>query len=108
MQIIMLPLKIISVPLIIIIGESHINENTKSTLLLLLAFLYNNLLGFAARFLVLLLSVPLGILSTIIIGASFLIYLITINIYVKRKIEINITIYIMLNLIAFLIGAFLN
>lgn len=108
MQIIMLPLKIISVPLIIIIGESHINENTKSTLLLLLAFLYNNLLGFATKFLVLLLSVPLGILSTIIIGASFLIYLITINIYVKRKIDINITIYVMLNLIAFLIGAFLN
>lgn len=107
MQLLLLPLKIISIPLIIIVGESHIDEKKKTILLLILAFLYNNLLGLVAWFAMSLLSMALTILSIIIIGVMFFAYLITINIYVKRKIEINNIIYIMLNVTAFLIGLFL-
>lgn len=108
MQILMLPLKIISIPLIIIIGESRLNEKTKTIMLLVLTFLYNNLLGFATYFSMFLISFLQSILAIIIIGFSILMYLVTINIYVKRKIDINTIIYTMLNLTAFLTGLFLN
>lgn len=108
MQILIFLLKIISIPLIIIIGESHIDEKIKSIVLLLLAFLYNNFLGSATWFSTFLLSVSSSLLSIIFIGFLLLIYLIAINIYVKRKIDINIILYIMLNVTAFLTGIFLN
>ena len=107
MQILILPLKIISIPLIIIIGESNIDEKTKTIALLILAFVYNNLLGFASWFLIILISASISIFSMIIIGFIFLIYLITINVYIKRKLDINITIYIILNITAFLTGILL-
>ena len=107
MQILILPLKIISIPLIIIIGESNIDEETKTIALLILAFVYNNLLGFASWFLIILISASISIFSMIIIGFIFLIYLITINVYIKRKLDINITIYIILNITAFLTGILL-
>lgn len=107
MQILILPLKIISIPLIIIIGESNIDEKTKTIALLILAFIYNNLLGFASWFLIILISASISIFSMIIIGFIFLIYLITINVYIKRKLDINITIYIILNITAFLTGILL-
>lgn len=107
MQILILPLKIISIPLIIIVGESNIDEKTKTIALLILAFVYNNLLGFASWFLIILISASISIFSMIIIGFIFLIYLITINVYIKRKLDINITIYIILNITAFLTGILL-
>ena len=107
MQILILPLKIISIPLIIIIGESNIDEKTKTIALLILAFIYNNLLGFASWFLIILISASISIFSMIIIGFIFFIYLITINVYIKRKLDINITIYIILNITAFLTGILL-
>ena len=107
MQILILPLKIISIPLIIIIGESNIDEKTKTIALLILAFIYNNLLGFASWFLIILISASISIFSMIIIGFIFLIYLISINVYIKRKLDINITIYIILNITAFLTGILL-
>lgn len=107
MQILMFPLKIISIPLIIIIGESHLNEKNKMIALLILAFLYNNLLGFATRFSTFLLSALPSVFMIITIGFSLLVYLIAINIYVKRKIEINMIIYVMLNVVAFFVGLLL-
>ena len=75
MQILILALKIISIPLIIIIGESHFEEKTKNIALLLLAFLFNNLLGFVTCLSILLISVLsdsyLFILAIILIGFRF-------------------------------------
>lgn len=89
MQILILPLKILNIHLIIIIGESYLNKRIKIIALLILAFLYNNLLGFTTKVSMLLMSILQGsylfILSIMIIGFLILAYLITINIYVKRK-----------------------
>lgn len=108
MQILIFILKLISIPLIIIVGESLIDEKRQTIILLVLAFLYNNLLGFVTLFAILLFSVSPSILSIIIIGFLLLVYLITINIYVIRKININIMLYIILNVAAFLTGIFLK
>ena len=112
MQLLILALKIISIPLIIIIGESHFEEKTKNIALLLLAFLFNNLLGFVTCFSIFLISALsdsyLFILMIILIGFSLLVYLITINMYVKGKTDINTGIYIILNIISFLKGLFLR
>ena len=108
MQILIFILKFISIPLIIIVGESLIDEKRQTIILLVLAFLYNNLLGFVTLFAILLFSVSPSILSIIIIGFLLLVYLITINIYVIRKININIMLYIILNVAAFLTGIFLK
>lgn len=111
MQIILLILKIISIPLIIIIGESDFTEKNKTITLLIIAFLYNNLIGSTTWFAIFLISALknsyLFILSIIIIGFSILIYLITINKYIKKKIDVNTTLYISLNVIGFLTGIFL-
>lgn len=108
MQILIFLIKLISIPLIIIVGESLIDEKRQTIILLVLAFLYNNLLGFVTFFAILLFSVSPSILSIIIIGFLLLVYLITINIYVIRKININIMLYIILNVAAFLTGIFLK
>ena len=108
MQILIFILKLISIPLIIIVGESLIDEKRQTIILLVLAFLYNNLLGFVTLFAILLFSVSPSILSIIIIGFLLLVYLITINIYVISKININIMLYIILNVAAFLTGIFLK
>ena len=108
MQILIFLIKLISIPLIIIVGESLIDEKRQTIILLVLAFLYNNLLGFVTLFAILLFSVSPSILSIIIIGFLLLVYLITINIYVIRKININIMLYIILNVAAFLTGIFLK
>lgn len=97
---------------IIIIGELHLNKKIKETVLLLLSFLYNILLGLAvcfSTFIISFLTIFLNTfsLSAIIAGILFLIHLIPINIYVKRKININTIVYIIINTIAFSIGLFL-
>lgn len=103
---------IIIIP-IVIIGELHINKTIKNIVLLLLTFLYNNLLGLATWFSMFIICYSvyffhLFFLPTIIIGISILIFLIPINIYVKRKIDINIIVYIILNVIAFMTGLCLS
>lgn len=107
MQIILLCLKIISIPLIIIVGESQLEEKNRNIALLVLAFLYNNLLGVATWFMIFFLSVLPNIIGFIIIGSVFLTYLITINVYVKRKIDMNMAIYVLLSVTAFVTGMFL-
>ena len=81
-------LKIISIPLIIIVGESSLNKNTKTTAFLILTVIFNNLLGSIIWFAILMISVLnstyLFIVSIIIIGFIFFSYLITINMYIKR------------------------
>ena len=47
------------------------------------------------------------IVFLVIIGVIFLTYLITINIYIKRKIDVNTTFYVILSIVAFLTGIFL-
>lgn len=111
MQLLILILKIISIPLIIIIGESHLNKNTKTITLLLLAFLFNSFLVSTIWLLMFVISVfknsYLFILSIFIIGFLVLSYLITINMYIKRKIDINITLYIVLCVTGLLTGLFI-
>lgn len=107
MQIVILFLKIISIPLILIMGESHLNERNKTIALLILAFLYNNLMGFATWIAILLMSMMPSIVLVIMIGFSLLAYLITINLYVTKKVEINMMLYVMLNVVAFLTGILL-
>lgn len=97
---------------IIIIGELHLNKKIKEIVLLLLSFLYNTLLGLAIWFLLYIIAFSTVffnsfILLAIIVGILFLICLIPINIYVKRKIAINTIVYIIINTIAFSIGLFL-
>ena len=96
----------------IIIGELHLNKKIKETVLLLLSFLYNTLLGLAIWVLLYIIAFSTVffnsfILLAIIVGILFLICLIPINIYVKRKIAINTIVYIIINTIAFSIGLFL-
>lgn len=112
MSMIILPLKIISIPLIIIIGESKkMSKRNKTILLLVLTFLYNNLLGFTTWSLIILVSVLkdtyLFFSSIIIMGFLMLTYLIVINMYVKRKIDINNILFTILIAIAFFTGLFL-
>ena len=111
MQILILTLKLISIPLIIIVGEAKLNEKNKTIILLLLAFLYNNLLGCISWLLIFLISMLHStyffIVFLVIIGVIFLTYLITINIYIKRKIDVNTTFYVILSIVAFLTGIFL-
>lgn len=95
--------------IIVIIGELHINKKLKDTILLLLSFLYNTLLGLAMWFSIFIIAFSTAFfnaftLSIIIGGILFLISLIPINMYAKRKIDINIIVYIILNIIGFLIG----
>ena len=100
---------LILIILIIIIGELHLNIKLKKILLLILSFLYNTLLGLAMWFSIFIIP-PLTVflnlftVAMIIIGVSFLMFLIPINMYVKRKVKINIIVYIILNIIGFLIG----
>lgn len=96
----------------IIIGELHLNKKIKEIVLLLLSFLYNTLLGLAIWVLLYIIAFSTVffnsfILLAIIVGILFLICLIPINIYVKRKIAINTIVYIIINTIAFSIGLFL-
>ncbi len=111
MQTLIMFLEILSIPLLIIIGELQINEKTKTIFLLVVDFLYNSFLGSVTGFAMTMISVLdssyLFILSTIIIGFLILVYLVTINMYVKRKLDINIAIYIILNIVGFLSGLFL-
>lgn len=111
MQTLIMLLKILSIPLLIIIGELHMNERTKTILLLVVDFLYNSFLGSVTSFAMIMISVLessyLFILSAIIIGILILAYLITINMYVKRKLYINILIYIIIIIVGFLSGLFL-
>lgn len=97
-------LRILSIPLIIIIGESNINERTKTIVLLVLSFIYNNFIGFVAWTLGILMYTSISILTIIIIGA----WIIAINIYIKEKTDINTTIYIIFVVVAFLIGVLLK
>lgn len=103
MLILMFPLilKILSVPLIIIVGESSMDEKPKTIVLLVLAFLYNNFMGLVTWAFVILTFSSLSILTIIIIGA----WIIAINLYIKEKIDINNTLYIVIIVIAFLLGA---
>lgn len=92
-----------------IVGELHLNIKLKKILLLIISFLYNTLLGLAMWFSILVIAsltvfLNLYAVSMIIIGISFLMFLIPINMYVKRKVKINIVVYIILNVIGFLIG----
>jgi len=100
---------LIVIIIIIIIGQSHLNKKLKKILLMILSFIYNTLLGLAMWFSMFIISfftiyLNLFSLSMIIVGILFLIALIPINIYVKRKVDINIIVYIILNIIGFLIG----
>lgn len=108
MSILISCLKIISIPLIIIIGESHLNKNTKTTALLILTILFNSFLGsiiWLAMFMISVLkSTYLFIFSVIIIGFIFLSYLITINMYIKRKMEINNALFVTLCIVGLLSG----
>lgn len=92
-----------------IVGELHLNIKLKKILLLIISFLYNTLLGLAMWFSIFVIAsltvfLNLYAVSMIIIGISFLMFLIPINMYVKRKVKINIVVYIILNVIGFLIG----
>lgn len=111
LKLFILPLKIISIPLIIIIGESDMDEKQKTIALLILAFLFNNLMGYAIWLSLLLLSVISGTpgfaLYILIIGGIFFTYLITMNKYIKRKIDVNTTFYVSLNVVAMITGLFL-
>ena len=104
-------LKIISIPLIIIVGESSLNKNTKTTAFLILTVIFNNLLGSIIWFAILMISVLnstyLFIISIIIIGFIFFSYLITINMYIKRKMEINNALFITLCVVGLLSGFFI-
>ena len=104
-------LKIISIPLIIIVGESSLNNNTKTTAFLILTVIFNNLLGSIIWFAILMISVLnstyLFIISIIIIGFIFFSYLITINMSIKRKMEINNALFITLCVVGLLSGFFI-
>ena len=104
-------LKIISIPLIIIVGESSLNKNTKTTAFLILTVIFNNLLGSIIWFAILMISVLnstyLFIISIIIIGFIFFSYLITINMYIKRKMEMNNALFITLCVVGLLSGFFI-
>ena len=104
-------LKIISIPLIIIVGESSLNKNTKTIAFLILTVIFNNLLGSIIWFAILMISVLnstyLFIISIIIIGFIFFSYLITINMYIKRKMEINNALFITLCVVGLLSGFFI-
>lgn len=104
-------LKIISIPLIIIVGESSLNKNTKTTAFLILTVIFNNLLGSIIWFAILMISVLnstyLFIISIIIIEFIFFSYLITINMYIKRKMEINNALFITLCVVGLLSGFFI-
>lgn len=97
-------LRIISIPLIIFVGESNIDERNKTIALLLLTFLYNNFMGVIFKILWIFMSTPIGVLFIVIGVICFLSFLISINLYIKGKIDITRTLYIILIVIAFLIG----
>lgn len=102
-------LRIISIPLIIIFGEAqHVDEKNRTIILLILSFLYNNFLGFVTWGLWIIIATSLSILSIIILGTLILSYLIVINLYIKRRVDINNTLYLILIIVAFLIGVLLK
>lgn len=91
-----------------IVGELHLNIKLKKILLLIISFLYNTLLGLVMWFSIFVIAsltvfLNLYTVSLIIIGISFLMFLIPINMYIKRKVKLNI-IVIIINVIGFLIG----
>lgn len=95
---------------IFIIGKLKLNEKVKRKILLLLVFLYNCLIGDASliAFYFIFFSIVFFnsfILSTIVIGLYFLLLIVPINIYAKRKIDMSWKKYILINVIGFLIGA---
>ncbi len=95
---------------IFIIGKLKQNEKIRMKILLLLIFLYNCLVGkasFLAFYIIIFSTLFFNsfMLSTIIIGLYFLLLLVPINIYVKRKIAISWKKYVLINMISFLIGA---
>lgn len=95
---------------IFIVGKLKLNEKIKRTLLLTITFIYNCLIGnasFIAFYIIVFSTLFFNsfLLSTIIIGLYFLLLLIPINIYAKRKIDISWKKYILINIIGFLIGA---
>ena len=103
-QIVFIALKIMSIPLIIFVGESEqLEERKQNTLLLVLAFLFNNLLGTVIWFAFILFSVP-SIFVKIMVGVIFLSYLFIINRYIKRKLDMNMSLYVMLCITAFFTG----
>lgn len=95
---------------IFIIGKLKLNGKLKKILLLTITFLYNCFIGnasFIAFYIIIFSTLFFNsfILSTIIIGLYFLLLLIPINIYVKRKVDINWKKYVVINVIGFLVGA---
>lgn len=96
--------------LLITIGESNINKKMKKILLLGLSFLYNAILGLLMWFSIFIIAFSTAflnvfILSITIIVTLFFIFLLPINIYVKRKTDTKTILYIILNLIGLLIGS---
>lgn len=104
----MLYFLIIIIP-IIIIGELHINNKVKKVFLMLLSFLYNTFLGLATFIAMFIIAFSTAFfdafsLIMIIIGILFLIFLLTINIYIYKKTNVNIILYLILNVVCFFIG----
>ncbi len=97
-------LRLISIPLIVVFGELDIYERTRTIVLLILAFLYNNLMGFVAWAFGILIASSMGIFYILIIGIIILFYLIAINFYIRKRVDINNAVYIILVLVAFLSG----
>lgn len=82
----------IIIVLLIAIGESKINKRMKKILLLVLSFGYNTILGLLVWFSIFVVAFSTFFFNIFILSITssitlFFIFLLPINIYVKRKIE---------------------
>ncbi len=113
---------IIYAGVVFIIGNINFKENVKKNTLLTLAGIYNGFIGYIDTYVFLLLygyftnrpngggyevpeteldfNVMLGIITLII----YLILLIPINIYMKKKAKVNTKIYVIINIVATILG----
>lgn len=105
-SIVILPL-IIPFLLIMLAGNLKYNKKIKKSVMLILSIIYNGIIGVISPLLYICLTFftianpMIWILSLIFV---FAIILLPLNIFMKRKGKINIFIYIIINIIVFIIG----
>lgn len=96
-------------PIILCIGNFVHNKKIKKIILFILSIIYNGIVGFISFLLSFcLVALFTDILSTkliyLIILVVFLLILVPINIFIIKKSELNAILYIILNIIIFVLG----
>ena len=94
---------------IIVIGKINFNKKVKRIIVLILSNIYNFIIGFLGFFIAFFIAFnPFGITNAIIYYSiliiTFLIIFVPVNVFAKRKCDIHVAIYIIINILMLILG----